>query len=141
MEYRRRRQVVPDGAARLGKEARMRGMGPWAWCGIVLACLIAGGCHKSKQKSNRALSASNYRQKFDQVEAAYRARPGELGPGDIEAILGLGEPVPAGHGDLASPPPGVAVAAMSWSRWAYRNEVLLVGFADSRAGAVLRLRR
>jgi hypothetical protein len=110
---------------------------PWVWCGVVLACLIAGGC----QKSNSVLSAANYRQKFDQVEVANRARPGELGPGDVEAILGPGESVRPGHGDLANPPPGVTAAEMSWSRWAFQNEVLLVGFVDSRVGAVVRLRR
>jgi hypothetical protein len=107
------------------------------WCGTVLACLILGGC----QKPNTALSAANYRQKFDEVEAATRARPGALAPPDIEAILGAGEAISAGDGDLANPPPGVTTGDLSWSRWAFRNEVLLVGFADGRVASVVRLRR
>jgi hypothetical protein len=87
------------------------------------------------------LSAGSYRLKFDQVEAANRERPGELLPGDVEAILGPGESIPAGHADLANPPPGVTVGDLVWSRWACQSEVLLVGFADRRAACVVRLRR
>jgi hypothetical protein len=87
------------------------------------------------------LSAANYRQRFDQLEAATRERPGELGPADVEAILGPGQSIPAGHADLASSPPGVTTGNMKWSRWAFQNEVLLVGFADSRVASVVRLRR
>ena len=107
------------------------------WWGIVLACLILGGC----QKPNTVLSAANYRQKFDEVEAATRAQPGDLAPHDIEAILGPGEAISAGDADLANPPPGVTTGDLSWSRWGFQNVVLLVGFADGRVASVVRLRR
>jgi hypothetical protein len=109
----------------------------WLWCGIVLACLIFGGC----QKPNSALSAANYQQKFSEVEAANQARPGNLAPRDIEAILGPGEAISAGDSDLANPPPGLTTAGLKWSRWAHGNEILLVGFADSHVASVVRLRR
>jgi hypothetical protein len=106
-------------------------------CGIVLACLIVGGC----QKPNTVLTAANYRQKFDEVESANQARPGDLAPRDLEAILGPGEAIAAADADLANPPPGVRTGELSWSRWAFQNEVLLVGFAESRVASVVRLRR
>ena len=113
----------------------VKSSGPW--CGIVLTCLIVGGC----QKPNTVLSGANYRQKFDEVEAGNRARPGDLAPRDIEAILGPGEAISAGDADLANAPPGVTTGAQKWSRWSFRNEVLLVGFADGRVASVVRLRR
>ena len=120
-----------------GKEAEMGVKSSGLWCGIVLTCLIVGGC----QKPNTVLSAANYRQKFDEVEAGNRARPGDLAPRDIEAILGPGEAISAGDADLANPPPGVTTGAQKWSRWSYRNEVLLVGFTEGRVASVVRLRR
>jgi hypothetical protein len=115
----------------------MRAKGSRRWCGIVLLCVIAGGC----QQQNAVLSAVNYRQKFDQVEAANRARPGDLALSDIETILGPGESILAGDADLANAPPGVTTGDLRWWRWAFGNEVLLAGFADSRAACVVRLRR
>ena len=107
------------------------------WCALVLTGLMMSGC----QKPNTVLSAANYRQKFDEVESANQARPGDLAPSDIEAILGPGEAISATDSDLANPPPGVTTGAFNWSRWAFHNEILLVGFADSRVAVVTRLRR
>jgi hypothetical protein len=108
-------------------------------CGIVLACLIVGGC----QKPNTVLTAANYRLRFDQAEDANRQRPGELGPNDLAALLGPGELVRTGDADLASMPslPGVAAGNLKWVRWGYLNEVLLVGFIDDRVSMIGRLRR
>lgn len=105
--------------------------------GVILASLIAGGC----QQQNTVLSQANYKQKFDQVESDYHAKPGELKLGDCEAVLGLGESITAGHTDLVNAPPGIMNANLKWSRWEYQNEVLLVGFADNRAATMVRLRR
>jgi hypothetical protein len=115
----------------------MRERGSIARCGVLLACLIAGGC----QGKDPALSEANYRQKFDRVEAEYRQRPGELRASDVEAILGPGEAIQAGHADLAATPPDVAKGALTWSRWACGNEALVLGFADGRVSSVGRLRR
>jgi hypothetical protein len=56
-------------------------------------------------------------------------------------MLGPGEAISAADADLANSPPGVRTGEFSWSRWAFQNEVLLVGFADSRVASVVRLRR
>jgi hypothetical protein len=100
-------------------------------------CLMVGGC----EKPNSVLLASNYQEKFDEVEAANKAWPGALAPPDIEAILGPGDAITAGDPDLASSPPGMLIGGLKWLRWAFRNEVLLVGFADGRVASVVRLRR
>jgi hypothetical protein len=117
----------------------MRVKSSWFCGGIVLACLIVGGCQKSKT----VLTAANYRLRFDQAEDANRQRPGELSPNDLAALLGPGELVPAGDADLASMPslPGVVPSSLKWVRWACLNEVLLVGFIDDRVSIIGRLRR
>jgi hypothetical protein len=86
------------------------------------------------------LTAANYRQKFDRVEAEYRARPGDLSAGEVEAILGPGEAIPAEHPDLASSP-AVPRIGSRWTRWACGNEALLLGSMDGRVSSVGRLRR
>ena len=115
----------------------MRERGSVAWSCVLLACLIAGGCEGNKS----VLSEANYRQKFNQVEAKYREQPGELLASDVEAILGPGEAIQAGHADLAAAPPDVAKGALKWSRWDCGNEALVVGFADGRVSSVGRVRR
>ena len=107
------------------------------WHAFVATCVIVGGC----QKPNTILSTANYLQKFDEVEDANRAHPGDLTPTAVEAILGAGEAISAGDPDLASAPPGLMTVTMKWSRWAFQNEVLLVGYSDSRVATVVRLRR
>jgi hypothetical protein len=121
----------------LSMEAVMRAKTSPILCAISLACIVLGGCQKQKT----VLSADNFRQKFDQVEAANQARPGDLAPRDIEAILGPGESISAQDSDLANPPPGVLTGDMKWSRWACQNEILLVGYADTHVASVVRLRR
>jgi len=104
---------------------------------IAMVLLIAGGC----QKQNSVLSNANYKQKFDDVESANSASPGDLVPRDVEAIVGPGESIQPGDSDLASAPPGVTTSDMAWSRWAFQNEVLLVGYANGHVASVVRLRR
>jgi hypothetical protein len=106
------------------------------WWFTVLVGLLAAGC----AERNTTLTAANFRAKFDEVEAAYRERPGRLMRADVEGILGPGETVAADDPELATLPP-VADAALAWTRWPLA-EVLLVGYApDGRAATVVRVKR
>ena len=106
-------------------------------CRIVLLCLMIGGC----EKPNAVLTAANFQDKFNEVESTNRTWPGVLTLSDIEEILGFGAAISVSDPDLANSPPGLTTGGQTWSRWAFRNEVLLVGFANGHVSSVVRLRR
>jgi hypothetical protein len=110
---------------------------------VLLTTLLVGpltlvGC--SRPPASR-LTVSNDRQKFDEVEAASRTTPETVTAGAVEQILGPGESVPASHPDIAGGPPGTGDGVHRWSRWAFADEVLLVGYVNDTAASVVRLRR
>ena len=95
----------------------------------------ANGFERSK------LASDNCKALFDRVETGQRARPGEFTRDDLESLLGPGESIDAKHPDLASAPGADDRAPLTWVRWGFANEVLLVGFANGKLSAVVRLKR
>jgi hypothetical protein len=104
---------------------------------VLFVCLAVGGC----QQGNTVLTATNYVQKFDDVESSNIANPGTLTLSEVETMLGTGYPIQAGDPAVADFPPGSLAPELEWRQWAFNNETLLVGFAKDRASAVTRVRR
>ncbi len=81
---------------------------------------------------NRPLSDANYRAKFRQIQEAHLSRPGQITLADVEVVLRPAEAVTREHVDIAAGPGGAADLDLQWSRWAFANEVLVIGFQDNR---------
>jgi hypothetical protein len=61
-------------------------------------------------------------------------------PSDVESLLGPAEMIRVGHPDLSRVPSGVVPDDVTWLRWQFESQVLLVGLANGREATFIRLR-